>query len=63
MEECQKAVQLIIEGKIYSGAEAAARAVGLRWIFKPFTWLYYVPGLRGIGDWFYAWIARNRFRF
>jgi len=61
LAECNKAIQLLTSNKRYSGAEAVARTMALRWFFYPFLLLYYLPGLRSLWDWFYRIIARNRF--
>src|SRR5262249_33461083 len=50
------------DGRIWSGAAAASRALRLRPDLAPIGWLYEVPGLRPLWDRLYRWIARNRFR-
>ncbi len=56
-QELQKAITLVLEdGRVYSGAEAIARAVG-----GPAR-LYFVPGLRQLANLAYDWVARNRGR-
>ena len=50
-------------GRVYSGADAWAR-IGLAlpgW--KLAAWLLLVPGIRFIAQHFYAWVARNRYRW
>ena len=60
-DECDLAMQYIDErGRLFSGAEAAVRAV-LRRPWYAFAWLYYTPGLRQLADWVYRHIARRRF--
>jgi predicted DCC family thiol-disulfide oxidoreductase YuxK len=60
--ECMKAMQLVTpDGRVYPGAEAAARLVAMR-AWGVFAWLYYIPGIRWLCDRVYAWIARNRYR-
>ncbi len=48
-------------GRVYAGAEAAVRAVGLRPLGKV-AYLYFVPGLRQLADAIYKIVARNRYR-
>ncbi|TMA88654.1 MAG: DUF393 domain-containing protein [Deltaproteobacteria bacterium] len=62
-EACEQAMQLVAaDGRIWSGAAAAARALRLRPLLAPLGWLYEVPGLRQLFDRTYRLIARNRFR-
>ena len=62
--ECEAAMQLVLpDGRILSGAAAAAGAIRLN---PPLAWVsffYYLPGLKQISDALYRWIARNRYRF
>jgi predicted DCC family thiol-disulfide oxidoreductase YuxK len=50
------------DGRVFAGAEAAARiAFRLRplgWL----AWIYYVPGVRQLANMAYALIARHRYR-
>jgi predicted DCC family thiol-disulfide oxidoreductase YuxK len=64
LEECVREMKLVDrDGRIYGGAEAIARTLGLgRRFLGKFALLYYVPGVRWIADRLYAWVARNRFR-
>jgi predicted DCC family thiol-disulfide oxidoreductase YuxK len=50
------------EGKIFRGVEAAVHAVATRPILGKVAYLYYLPGLRGICDRLYAWIAAHRYQ-
>jgi predicted DCC family thiol-disulfide oxidoreductase YuxK len=62
-DECMRAMQLITpEGRVFSGFEAAVRAVATRPLLGWFAYLYYLPGLRQLCDLAYSWIARNRYR-
>jgi predicted DCC family thiol-disulfide oxidoreductase YuxK len=57
---CEQGLQLVLpDGRIVSGAEAAAATLRLR---TPLGWLYYLPGLRQVADAIYRVIVRNRFR-
>jgi predicted DCC family thiol-disulfide oxidoreductase YuxK len=57
------AIRLVTpDGRMSSGAEAIARALGTRPAWKLVTWLYWVPGIRQLTDAAYGWVARNRFR-
>lgn len=61
-EQCQEAMQMVTaDGRVYSGAEAVARALELRG-FLGLWRLYYLPGLRALVDAAYAWIAARRYR-
>jgi hypothetical protein len=61
-DECMKAMKLVMpNGRVFSGAEAAARAVTLRKIVGVVGWGYYVPGVRQILDAVYARTARRRY--
>jgi predicted DCC family thiol-disulfide oxidoreductase YuxK len=64
LEECVREMKLVDrDGRIYGGAEAIARTLGLsRRFLGRVALLYYVPGLRWVADRIYAWVARNRFR-
>jgi predicted DCC family thiol-disulfide oxidoreductase YuxK len=48
-------------GRVYSGMEAAVRAVSLRPLGK-LAFGYYVPGVRQLLDWIYRRIAKNRYK-
>lgn len=57
------AIRLVTpDGRMSSGAEAIARALGSRPAWKMVTWLYWAPGIRQLTDAAYRWVARNRFR-
>jgi predicted DCC family thiol-disulfide oxidoreductase YuxK len=60
---CEQALQLVEpDGHIAAGADAVARALALRPLFRPVTWLYRLPILRQLVDALYRVVARNRFR-
>lgn len=60
---CEAGMQLVAaDGRVFSGAEAGARALRLRPALAPIGWLYFVPGVRQLADRGYAIIARNRYR-
>lgn len=44
------------------GAEAINDTLRHVWYLWPFTWLYYLPGIRQLQDRVYRWIADNRYR-
>jgi predicted DCC family thiol-disulfide oxidoreductase YuxK len=50
------------DGRIYAGAEAAARIARTLRVIGWLGALYYVPGLRQLSDAAYLAIARNRYR-
>ena len=57
------ALQLVSpDGEVASGAEAVARALGTRWVWRVVVWVYWVPGLRRVWDWMYGRVARRRYR-
>jgi predicted DCC family thiol-disulfide oxidoreductase YuxK len=49
-------------GRLSGGAEAINKAMGYCWWARPFTSLYYLPGVRQIEEWGYQWLANNRNR-
>jgi predicted DCC family thiol-disulfide oxidoreductase YuxK len=51
-----------INGRLTGGAEAVNRAVRYCWWVRPFTYLYFLPGIRQVQDWAYRWVAENRYR-
>ena len=64
IDEAMRLMQAVDpRGRVYSGADAWAR-VGLAlpgW--KLIAWLLRVPGIHFVAQRFYAWIARNRYRW
>jgi len=64
IDEAMRLMQAVDpRGRVYSGADAWAR-VGLAlpgW--KLIAWLLLVPGIHFVAQRFYAWIARNRYRW
>ena len=61
-DDAMRALQYVdARGRVYSGAEAAVRAVGLRRLGK-LAYVYYLPGLRQLFDAIYAAVARNRYK-
>jgi predicted DCC family thiol-disulfide oxidoreductase YuxK len=51
------------DARVFGGAEAVARTLATRGVLGAWGYLYYVPGLRQLAGWTYAWVARNRYRF
>ena len=47
-------------GQLSGGAEAINRSMRFVWWANPFTWLYFVPGIRQVQDRIYRWVANNR---
>ncbi len=63
-EACEQAMQLVLpDGRIFSGATAAAEALRLHPVLRWISWVYYLPGVKQLSDAVYRWIAKNRFRF
>ena len=60
-EACELGLQYIdVQGRVFPGAEAAARVL-LRRRWFVIAWLYYVPGVRQLIDAVYRRIAVHRF--
>lgn len=53
-EDLLRAITLIVDGRVYRGAEAIARSVG------HIAYAYYIPGIRQLADWAYHLVARRR---
>ena len=47
---------------VSGGAEAINDTLRHAWYFRPFTYLYYVPGIRQLQDWGYKWVADHRYQ-
>jgi predicted DCC family thiol-disulfide oxidoreductase YuxK len=64
LDEAMRLMQAVDpRGRVYSGADAWAR-IGLAlpgW--KLISWLLLVPGIHFAAQHFYAWLARNRYRW
>jgi len=50
------------DGRVYKGFEGAVRAVATRPVLGWIAYAYYLPGLRQMIDWLYAFIAARRYR-
>jgi len=50
-------------GRVYSGADAWARIAMLLPGWKLLAWVLFLPGIRFVAQKFYAWVARNRYRW
>jgi predicted DCC family thiol-disulfide oxidoreductase YuxK len=63
LEQCKKAVQLILpNGEIHSGAHAVFIAFSLVGKYRFLLWLYdHVPFFGRISEFFYQFIAEHRF--
>ena len=64
LDEAMRLMQAVdARGRVYSGVDAWAR-IGLAlpgW--KLVAWLLLVPGIHFVAQHFYAWVARNRYRW
>ena len=64
LDEAMRLMQAVDPGgRVYSGADAWAQ-IGLAlpgW--KRIAWLLLVPGIHFVAQHFYAWVARNRYRW
>jgi predicted DCC family thiol-disulfide oxidoreductase YuxK len=61
---CEEAMQLVLpDGRVFSGAAAAAQAFRLNPLLAWLSLFYAIPGLKQIADAVYRWVAKNRFRF
>ena len=59
----RRAMQLVTpDGRVYSGFEAAARAVATRPVLGLIAYSYYLPGIRLACDLAYAGVAAHRYR-
>jgi len=57
------AIQLVMpDGRVFSGAEAVARTLGTRPIWKALVWVYWLPVVKQLCDAAYRLVARNRYR-
>lgn len=62
-DACMQAMYLAApDGRLYRGFEAAVRAVATRPLLRVVASAYYLPGIRHVCDWLYAWVAANRYR-
>jgi predicted DCC family thiol-disulfide oxidoreductase YuxK len=60
---CMEAMHLVApDGRVFRGAEAAARALATRRWLAPFAFAYYLPIVRQASDAVYAAIAARRYR-
>ncbi len=60
-EGMERGMRLVTpDGRMYVGAEAAARALATRPILGKLAMVYYAPGVRWLADRAYAFIARRR---
>jgi predicted DCC family thiol-disulfide oxidoreductase YuxK len=60
---CMRAMHLVTpDGRVYSGFEAAVRAVATRPVLGPLAYAYYLPGVRLVCDVAYQLIAAHRYR-
>ena len=62
--EALKEIKLIDEqGYVYGGAEAIVKLINYgQPILGKLLYPYYIPGLRQLANFSYAWVARNRYR-
>jgi predicted DCC family thiol-disulfide oxidoreductase YuxK len=62
-EDGRRQVWLLLpDGRVYGGAAAINVSLRAVWWLRPFTHLFFLPGLRQIEDAVYRWVARNRAR-
>jgi predicted DCC family thiol-disulfide oxidoreductase YuxK len=63
-EAASRAMQLVmVDGRVFSGFEAAVRALAMRRGLGWLLWVYRLPPVRWVCEAIYRWIARNRYRF
>lgn len=63
-EAAEQAMQLVApSGAVSSGAEAARDLGRLLPALRPLAWLFHVPGVTGLAERVYRWVARRRHRF
>ncbi|MEJ2539972.1 MAG: DUF393 domain-containing protein [Gemmatimonadota bacterium] len=57
----REAVQVVApDGRTWSGAGAAERLAHILPGGRPLAWLFRIPGVRGVADRVYRWVAVNR---
>lgn len=50
-------------GRIYSGIDTYHQLMSRVWLFKPISYLLYIPPLKWLGNLFYNYIAKHRIRY
>ena len=61
--ECMKEIKLVVKkGHILGGAHAIFYTLSLSPFYRPLRWLYQTPGFKQILNFFYAVIAKNRYK-
>jgi predicted DCC family thiol-disulfide oxidoreductase YuxK len=64
IDEAMRLMQAVDpRGGVYSGADAWARIGLVLPGWKLLAWLLLVPGIHFVAQHFYAWVARNRYRW
>jgi predicted DCC family thiol-disulfide oxidoreductase YuxK len=64
LDEAMRLMQAVdLRGHVYSGADAWARIGLVLPGWKLIAWLLFVPGIYFAAQHFYAWVARNRYRW
>lgn len=59
----ERSVQLIGPEGRFQGAAAVEKILALVPRARPASWLFRIPLVRPIAEWFYRWFARHRRRF
>jgi predicted DCC family thiol-disulfide oxidoreductase YuxK len=63
-DACMGEIKLVSPaGRVLGGLEAVVAVIATRRVLGAWAYLYYVPGVRQLADYAYAWVARNRYRF
>jgi len=63
-DEALRLMQAVdVNGKVYSGVDAWARAGAELPGWKLFAWLLRFPGIHLVAGKIYGWVARNRYRW
>lgn len=63
-DACMKAMHLVEpNGRVSKGPEAIVRVIATRPIFRWIPVIYYLPGLRQLWNWLYAFVAAHRYQF
>lgn len=62
-EDCMKEIKLAAaDGRILGGAEAIFHSLSLNPLYRPLRWIYPIPLLKQMIDFFYRLVAQNRYK-
>jgi predicted DCC family thiol-disulfide oxidoreductase YuxK len=62
-EQAMRAIQVVdTTGRVFTGLEGIVRALAALRLLGRLAYIYYIPGIRQLGDAVYAAVARRRYR-